>query len=63
MGAKLAKYYDFVAQEGGIQGKMRLAMMTNVPSTKAATEADTPELVNKFRAAIKEITGKDAPAV
>ena len=40
---------------------MRLAMMTSIPSTKAATEPDTPENVEKFKKAIKEITGKDAP--
>ena len=62
MGALLLKYYDFVGKEaGGLQGKMRLAVMTNLPSNKAGNSPDSPELISKFKAAVKKITGKDAP--
>ena len=61
MGQKLLKFYELVQEEAGFVAKTRLAMKTNVPSVKAATEPDTPEMVAKFKAAFKEITGKDAP--
>ncbi len=62
MGDKLVAYYEFIRENGGMQEKMRLAMQTGVPSTKAAEAPDSPENIEKFKAAIKEITGKDAPA-
>lgn len=63
MGKILTQYYDFVKKEGGFDGQMRLAMRTTIPSTKAGSEPDSPENLAKFRAAIKEITGKEAPAL
>jgi hypothetical protein len=62
MGAALKKYYEFVEKNAGLSGRMRLAVMTNVPSQKAADVPDTPDIIAKFKAAVKEITGKDAPA-
>ncbi len=61
MGAKLEKYYEWVAKEGGLAMKMRLAMKTSVPSDKAKTIPDSPDMVAKFQAAAKEITGKQPP--
>ncbi len=61
MGDKLTKYYEHIQKEAGIAAKMRLAMITSVPSTLAATQPDSPDLIAKFKAAIKEITGKEAP--
>ncbi len=61
MGDKLTSFYEFVKSEGGMQLSMRLAMKTGVASTKANEVEDSPELIEKFKAAIKEITGKDAP--
>ncbi len=63
MGQKLVQLYSFLDQNGGLPAKMRLAMMTGIPSNKAESEADSTENLNKFKAAIKEITGKDAPIV
>ena len=63
MGQKLVKLYEYAGQHGGLTVQMRLAMKTGVSSQKAATELDSPELIAKFKAVIKEITGKDAPAV
>ena len=61
MGQKLTKFYDLMKAEQGLQGQMRLAMKTACSSQKAATEPDSPENIAKFKAAFKEITGKDAP--
>ena len=61
MGNQLVKYYKFVEENAGSTAKMRLAMMTTVPSAKAASAADSPEIIAKFKTAIKQITGKDVP--
>ncbi len=63
MGQKIIQIYDFVNKNGGLQAQMRLAMKTGCPSSKAATVADTPDLIQKFKVAVKEITGKDVPNV
>ena len=61
MGAKLEACYKFVGDKGGLQFKMRLAVATGVPSTKAGETADTPDIIAKFKTAIKEITGEMPP--
>lgn len=61
MGAKLKQLYDFAQQAGGMEAKMRLAVMTGISSMKAEAEPDSSDNVSKFKAAIKQITGKDAP--
>jgi hypothetical protein len=63
MGQKLLQLYDFVGKQGGLPAQMRVAMKTLLPSNKAAAAADTPEMIAKFRAAIREVTGKEAPQV
>ena len=63
MGQKLTKLYEFVGQNGGITAQMRVAVKSLVPSSKAAQLPDTPDAIAKVRAAIKEVTGKDAPSV
>ncbi len=60
MGEILVKYYDFVKQNAGIEGAMRLAMKTKISGGKAAGEPDSPENLKAFRDATREITGKDA---
>jgi len=61
MAERLIKYYDYMKQNGGLPAQMRLAMITCIPSTKAINEPDSPANIDKFRKAIKEITGKEAP--
>jgi len=61
MAAKLMQYYQLAEQRGGLPVKMRLAMKTGIPSDKAGTEPDSPENLNKFFAAAKEIIGADVP--
>lgn len=55
MAQKLMQFYEKAKTLGGLKGQMRLAMLTTIPSTKAATEADSPELLAKFDTAMKEI--------
>lgn len=61
MGVKLLKYYKYISVESGLKGKIKLAVMTKVPSIKAAITPDTEEKIMLFKKSIKEITGKDAP--
>lgn len=61
MGQKLVNFYELTQKEGGLPAKMRMAVMTNIPSPKAATEPDSPENIAKFKSAYKAMTGKDAP--
>ncbi len=61
MAEKLLLYYKYVAEKKGIEGKMKLASETKIPSTIAATTPDTPENLAKFRKAVEIITGKPAP--
>ena len=63
MAQQLVKLYQFARAAGGATAPMRLAMKTMISADKAASVPDTPENLAKVRAAIREITGKDAPAV
>lgn len=58
----LMQYYQYVAEQTGGVGKMKLAMATKVPSTKAALEPDSAETIRLFQEAVREITGKPAPS-
>jgi len=55
MGAQLAKIFDEAQKTGGAAAKMRLAMKTGMSSDKAAQEADSPEMVQKFKSAWDEV--------
>lgn len=59
MGDKLLKYYEFVKEKARLEGAMRLAMKTKIPSTRAQSEPDSPENLRQFREAVKEITGQE----
>lgn len=62
MAEKLIRYYQYVNQEKGLEGKMQLAMETKIPSVRAAMEPDSPENLRVFKEAIRKITGKEAPS-
>ncbi|MCP4547867.1 MAG: hypothetical protein GY835_15500 [bacterium] len=55
MGAQLVSYYVQAKEAGGLKGKMRMAMITNIPSTKAENEPDSPENIQKFEDALTQI--------
>ncbi len=61
MGAKLVKLYEFAKQNGGLQLTMRIAVKTGVPSKNAAGVPDTPDLIEKAKAVIKDATGQAPP--
>jgi len=63
MGQKLVKLFEFTKAQGGSTAQMRVAMRTLVPANKAGEVPDSPETIAKVQAAIKAITGKDAPNV
>jgi len=55
MGQKLLEMYEKAAQIAQLKGRMRLAVLTNIPSSKAANEPDSSENIEKFSKALKEI--------
>ena len=62
MAEKLIQYYKYVKDEAGLDGQMKLAITTKIPSTKAALEPDSPDNIAAFKKAIQDITGKPAPS-
>jgi hypothetical protein len=59
---RLMKYYQYISEQSGLGGKIKLAQITKLPSNKAAMEPDTQDVIQKFQEAVKEITGKPAPS-
>lgn len=55
MGQKLIEFYNQAAELGQIKAKMRLAMLTTIPSAKAAEEPDSDQNIKKFQQAIAEL--------
>jgi len=41
------EYYQYVAEEAGLPGRVKLAQITKVPSDKAATEPDSQDVIRK----------------
>jgi hypothetical protein len=62
MGKVLLHLYDLVKDNEGLVAQMRVAMVSGLPTPKAAEAPDSPENVAKLKAAIKQVTGKDASA-
>ncbi len=58
MGERLIQLYAVAGERLGLQGKMSLARETKIPSTRAATEPDTPENIKRFEEAILKLTGE-----
>ena len=61
MAERLLRYYKYVGEEMGMPGKIKLAMETKMPSTKAAIEPDNDKNLVAFREAVAKLTGKIAP--
>jgi hypothetical protein len=55
MAAKLSSFYDQASREFGVMGRMKLAMLTKIPSERAASEADTPANIQAFERAIQQM--------
>jgi hypothetical protein len=61
MGERLMKYYQYVGDLQGADGRMKLAKLTQIPSITAAIKDDTAELISAFKKVIQQMTGKTAP--
>jgi hypothetical protein len=61
VGKKLLQYYEYIYDNQGVLGKIRLAQMTHITSVQAVVEPDTPQMIERFKKAIEKITGKPAP--
>lgn len=61
MGQKLLQYYKYISDQLGREGKVQLAIKTKISSILAATTEDSPEILEKFKSAIEEMTDKPAP--
>ena len=61
MGQKILKFYEFVDDELGLVGKIKLAQRTKIPSTLAASVPDSPENLALFMTEVKGVTGKAPP--
>jgi hypothetical protein len=55
MGRKLVEYYAKAEAAGGIKARMRMAVITKISSQRAEAEPDSPENLDVFEAALKEI--------
>lgn len=63
MGDKLMRLYQFMKEQKGLDGQIKLAMETKIPSIKAGIAPDSPENIKLLREAIKKLLGKEPPAV
>jgi hypothetical protein len=55
MGQMLVDYYKQAEKLGGLKAQMRLAVITLMPSGKAAQAPDSPDVIAKFERALTEI--------
>jgi hypothetical protein len=55
MGAKLVEAFSRAAQEFGIPGRMKLAMLTKMSSGLAQTEPDSPQNIKMFEEALQQL--------
>jgi len=57
MAAKLNDFYKQAAQEFGLPGRIKLAMLTKISSEKAEAAPDSPENIRIFEQAMKQLRG------
>jgi hypothetical protein len=55
MAAKLNEFYKQAAQEFGLAGRIKLAMLTKVSSEKAEAAEDSPENIRIFEQALRQL--------
>lgn len=61
MGVRLMKYYQYISETTGLEGKRLLAQETRIPSVIAATAPDSEENLKRFKDAVRKITSKPPP--
>ncbi|MBN2526866.1 MAG: hypothetical protein JXR76_10775 [Deltaproteobacteria bacterium] len=62
MGQQLLKYYSYVGQKAGVEGKIRLAQTTHITVSMATTAPDDAVNLKIFQEAVDHIVGQ-APSV
>ncbi len=55
MARKIMELYDLATKELGTAGRVKLAMLTKIPSTKALETPDTPANIELFQKAIAQL--------
>jgi hypothetical protein len=55
MGVKLNEFYKQAAQEFGLAGRIKLAMLTKISSEKAEAADDSPENIRVFEQALQQL--------
>lgn len=55
MAAKLNEFYKQAAQEFGLAGRIKLAMLTKISSEKAEAVEDSPENIRIFEQALRQL--------
>jgi hypothetical protein len=55
MAAKLNEFYKQAAQEFGLAGRIKLAMLTKISSEKAEAAEDSPENIRIFEQALQQL--------
>ena len=55
MATKLVDVYSRASAEFGVMGRMKLAMLTKIPSERAGTEADSPANIQLFEQAFRQM--------
>ncbi len=61
MGARLIGFYEQVAKEFGVPGRVKLAILTGTTSTAAETQPDSPENIKKFEQALAQLRQMPKP--
>jgi hypothetical protein len=61
MGARIAGFYAEAESIAGLDGKIQLAMLTRIPSTRALVEPDSPQNVARFESAIQHLRRISSP--
>ncbi|HWZ62490.1 MAG TPA: hypothetical protein VNX02_05665 [Steroidobacteraceae bacterium] len=55
MATRLTDFYKQAAQEFGLAGRIKLAMLTKISSEKAASVDDSPENIRIFEQALAQL--------
>jgi hypothetical protein len=55
MAAKLTAFYAQASSQYGVMGRMKLAMLTKIPSEKAGNEPDSPDNIKLFEQAMHQL--------
>ncbi len=55
MAARLNEFYKQAAQEFGLAGRIKLAMLTKISSEKAEAAEDSPENIRIFEQALAQL--------